>query len=283
MLAFDEYKQIIASFNNDVRGQAFLSLMYESLGRPQEVLFLKIKDVELFDNYGKAYISEHGKEGIGILRIIDSYPYMLRWLNVHPLKNDPEAFVFVNLGNTNRYQQWKPATVNKMLRIKCKELKINKPITCYSFKRNGVTHRRLRGDDDKQIQETARWKSGRQLNTYDMAGQEETFKVELIRRGIIPKSKDCSFADEDCQQIRICPFCNHRNSMTDTICEKCSRLLDRDAIIKQEKVRELELLKINQKLEMLERFNKSVITKRNISEFSDVEIDKMIDLERTKT
>jgi hypothetical protein len=71
--------------------------------------------------------------------------------------------------------------------------------------------------------------------------------------------------------------------MTDTICEKCSRLLDRDAIIKQEKVRELELLKINQKLEMLERFNKSVITKRNISEFSDVEIDKMIDLERTKT
>ena len=79
-LSFEEYTKILTSFNNDVRCQAFLALLYESLGRPQEVLYLRIKDVELYDNYGKAFISEHGKEGIGILRIIESYPYILKWI-----------------------------------------------------------------------------------------------------------------------------------------------------------------------------------------------------------
>ncbi len=38
-------------------------------------------DVELHDNYAKVYLSEHGKEGVhGFLRCIDSFPYLVRWL-----------------------------------------------------------------------------------------------------------------------------------------------------------------------------------------------------------
>ena len=183
---------------------------------------------------------------------------------------------------TNQFEQWKPHTVNKMLKIKCREIGIKKPITCYSFKRNGVTHRRLRGDDDKQIQETARWTSSKQLKTYDMAGQEETFKVELMRRGIIPKSKEYEYIDSDMQQIRICPFCSHRNPFTDTVCSNCSRLLDRDAVVAQEKKHEEEMKNIYKRLEFSERFMNSFFKKRNTSDFSNDELEKFVSSQRSR-
>ena len=202
--------------------------------------------------------------------------------NEHPLRNNPDAFLFINIGKTNQFKQLRPHSVNKLLRLRCKKIGISKPVTCYSFKRNGVTHRRLRGDDDKQIQETARWKSGKQLRTYDMAGQEETFKVELIRRGLIPKSKGDGFIDGEYQQNKICPFCNNSNRITDTTCAQCSRLLDREAVIHLEKQRDEEMKKLYKRLEMDEIFIQSLFKKRDTPAFSDEEIGRVIDIERKK-
>ena len=76
----------------------------------------------------------------------------------------------------NRCKQMKPKNVNKMIRKACKDLQIDKPITCYSLKRNGVTMRRLRGESDVEIQHAARWTSTKQLKTYDLSSQDEAFK-----------------------------------------------------------------------------------------------------------
>ncbi|KKM19613.1 hypothetical protein LCGC14_1653810 [marine sediment metagenome] len=127
--SLDEFKRLVQSLGSDVRLQALLTLSFESLGRPQEILQTKIKDVKLYDNYGKVYISEFGKEGTGFLRVVDSYFYLSKWLNEHPLKDDPEAYFFINMGRTNRYKQLKPYSVNKTIRERCKALKKNKPIT----------------------------------------------------------------------------------------------------------------------------------------------------------
>ena len=189
----DEYDRLLKSFSDDVRMQALLSLSFESLGRPQEVLGRKIKDVEICDNYAKITISEHGKEGIGILRSIDSFFYLTKWLNQHPLKDDPEAYLFINLGNRNRYKLLRPEAARNRIQRRLKVLGIKKPITLYSLKRNGVTHCRLRGDSDVDIQHRARWSSTKQLKTYDLSHQDDSFKLELIKRGIIEpdeKNKD---------------------------------------------------------------------------------------------
>ena len=52
---------------------------------------MRLRDIELFDNYAKVHISEHGKEGIGLLQCIDSYPHVIRWLDKHPLRKDPDV------------------------------------------------------------------------------------------------------------------------------------------------------------------------------------------------
>jgi len=240
-LSVQEFESLIKAFSQDARIQAYLTLAFESLGRPQEILYTKIKDVELQDNYGKIWISEHGKEGTGFLEVIDSYPYIAKWYNQHPLRNDPNAFFFINLGNLGKYEQLKPTTINKHLRQKMNLLGIKKPVTCYSLKRSGVTYRRLRGDSDVQIQRAARWISTKQLNTYDLSQHDDTFKIELVKRGIIKDEKYKQYQTT----TKKCLYCDTKNGISDDLCNNCKRPLDRKKIVaemqdKDEKIDRLE-------------------------------------------
>lgn len=263
-LTWEEFEKIVSYFSSDPRIQAYLTLSLESLGRPQELLYLKIGDVELYDSYAKIFISEHGKEGVGILQCIDSYPYLIKWLDRHPQKNSKKAYLFINTGNTNTLKQLKPSNINKMLRKACKDLSIDKPITCYSLKRNGVTLRRLRGESDMEIQHAARWTSTKQLKTYDLSSQDEAFKLALEKRGLVEPNKK----SKNGLKTKICSFCNEKAGFGEIICPKCKRPLDRDAILDQKKKDE-EIGKLkdqikNIKQEILKDLTAQILQVKNV-------------------
>jgi integrase len=240
-LTWEEFEQIVDYFSNDPRIQLYLTLSLESLVRPQELLYVRLENVERYDSYAKVLISEHGKEGTGLLQCIDSYPYLIKWLDQHPQKNNGKAFLFVNTGNTNTLKQLKPSNINKMIRKACKDLKINKPITCYSLKRNGVTMRRLRGESDMEIQHAARWTSTKQLKTYDLSSQDEAFKLALEKRGLIKQDK----YSENGLKAKICFFCKEKAGFSEINCPKCKRPLDRDTVLEQQKKdEEIQQLKV---------------------------------------
>ena len=221
-LTWEEFESLINFFSNDLKMQAFLTLAVESLGRPQEILYTKIKDLELHDNYAKLHISEHGKEGIGFLQCIESFPYMLKYYNQHPLK-DKDTFLFINAKN----KQLKPKTINDLLKKACKCLKINKPITCYSLKRNGVTFARLKGETDLEIQHKARWTSTKQLKTYDLSNQEDSFKISLAKHGLIKEDKFKEFLPK----TKTCPFCGFdKIGFSEDICNNCLHVLSKEKL-----------------------------------------------------
>jgi len=239
-LSWEEFERIVSYFSTEPRIQAFLTLSLESLARPQELLFRRIEDIEHYGNYGIIRLSDHGKEGTGFLQCIDSYPYLLKWLEVHPLKHDKQAFLFVNTGNVNTCKQLKPKNINKMIRKACKDLNIDKPITCYSLKRNGVTIRRLRGESDMEIQHAARWTSTKQLKTYDLSTQDEALKLALQKRGLIQPDKKAA----DILKTKACPFCNETVGFAEIICPKCRHTLDRSTVInEQQKDEEIKYLR----------------------------------------
>ena len=236
--SLNEFEKLVITFADDPRMQALLTISLESLARPQELLGRKIKDVEMHDNYAKIYITEHGKEGVGFLKVIDSFFYLSQWLNKHPMRKDKNAYLFINTGRVNRYHQMTPFGANKLIRERCQKLGIDKPITLYSLKRNGVTRMRLGGMSDLDIQHTARWTSARQIKTYDLSQQDESFKIELIKRGKIK-------ADEKYKEFapttKLCVFCNTENGIAEAVCSKCNRPLDREVIEKEMKDREQSL------------------------------------------
>lgn len=224
-MTWQEFQRIVQFFAKDPRMQAYLTLAVESLGRPQEVLYTKIRDYQFQDTFAKVWISEHGKEGTGFLQCIDSYPFVVEWYRQHPLKDNPEAFFFINRGQRGQYQQLKNNNINKQLRHACAMLRIEKDITCYSLKRNGVTFRRQRGDTDMQIQHAARWTSTKQLQIYDMSTQQDAFNMELAKRGLVQGA-----GQKPNSTVKTCQFCSAANGFTADFCVTCKRPLDRKKI-----------------------------------------------------
>ena len=227
-LDFNQYHSIVNFFGDMPCVQSYITLAHESLGRPQEILFLKIRSVELHDNFAKLYITDHGKEGCGFLICIDSYPYLMRWLEQHPFKSDPDSYLFINPHKSRHGSQLTPYQVNQLLRRACNELNIDKRITCYSLKRNGVTFRKIRGESDVEIQHVARWTSTKQLSTYDYTNQEDMLKKQLIRKGLVKPGKE---SGNQSPKTKPCLFCKTPNGFGDVFCQSCKRPLDRERIV----------------------------------------------------
>ncbi|MFH1972460.1 MAG: site-specific integrase [archaeon] len=247
-ISLEEFEAIVKFYDNDPKMQAYLTLAFESLGRPQEILYTKIKDYEFYDNYARIWISEHGKEGCGFLQCIDSLPYVLNWYRNHPLKGDKDAFFFISENNRAKYGQLKNHNINQRLKHACKVLGIDKNITCYSLKRNGITHRRIRGDSDTEIQHAARWTSTRQLKIYDMSTQEDALKIALKKRGFVEKESNVN------TESKKCVFCGQDNGFSEEFCSVCKRPLDRDKLREQAQMHErLMQNNIVQKLDKMEQ------------------------------
>lgn len=245
-LSMDEFERLVAYFDADARIQAYLTLSLESLGRPQELLYLRIQDVELHDDYARISLSEHGKEGPGLLQCIDSYPYLLKWLERYPLKADLRAFLFLNTGERNRCRQLKPGNINALIRAACRDLGIDKPVTCYSLKRNGVTMRRLRGDTDLEIQHAARWTSLHQLKTYDQSNQEDAFARELQKRGLPADNKGRE------PKTQTCGLCAATAGFSETLGPGCKRPLKREAIVAEAAAKDRQVAALRDELDTLQ-------------------------------
>ncbi len=222
-LNWEEFEKLIGYFSRDSQMQLYLSLAVESLGRPQEILYTRIADLDMQESYAKIYISSHGKEGTKFLQCIDSYPYLVKWFEKHPYKTDKHSFLFITNGMKDR--QLTPLNLSKKLKLACRKLGIDKNITAYSLKRNGVTFARLRGDSDIEIQHRAGWTSTKQLKTYDLSTGEDSFKKMLAKRGLI---QDDTYKDLF-PKTKVC-ICGAVIGFAEKICFKCKRLTDKKAI-----------------------------------------------------
>lgn len=136
---------------------------------------------------------------------------------------------------------------------------IHKPITNYSFKRNGVTVRYLAGEPAQNIQKIAGWTSTDQLQTYDLSAQEDFLNDELIRKGIVkPDSKE----KQRFVAQRVCAFCNTVNPVSNEACSRCKRPLNREKILQDEKKRNEEIEALKERMERMDEIMKAMLSEK---------------------
>ena len=91
ILTKDEILKLIDTAEN-TRDKALIALLYDAAARPSEILNLRIKDVKLNKSYGEIFVN--GKTGMRRIPIIFSIPYLSKWINSHPEKDNPDARLF---------------------------------------------------------------------------------------------------------------------------------------------------------------------------------------------
>ena len=224
-LTTEEFEALVSYFSYDAEMQAFITLALESLGRPQEICYRLISDVEMHESYAKIFVSSHGKEGTKFLQCIDSLPYLVKWISQHPYQDDGDAYLF--LARREKDRMLTPANVNKKIKNALRNLGIKRNVTCYSLKRNGVSFRRLNGDTDAEIQHVAGWTSTKQLATYDLTNADDILTKQLERRGLLAKKVTAQN-----QQTKIC-VCGAKVGFSEKICGICKRVVDSEKIAKE--------------------------------------------------
>lgn len=204
--------------------KAFIMVLYESACRVGELLNLKIKDVSS-DQYG-CVIMVDGKTGMRRIRLIDSSPDLILWLNNYPEKNKRASPVFIQtLNNNNQYgKEHNHHTANHLLKRMAKRAGITKRIHPHLFRHSRLTEL-ARDFSESELKIMAGW-----TGSSNMAGVYVHLSGGDIEKKILEKNglKDLmtNNAGKDTLKPRECPRCKEINPNTATFCYKCGMSLD---------------------------------------------------------
>lgn len=137
LLTEKEIKQMIKAADHP-RDKALISILYDSGCRIGEIGGLQVKNIN-FDQYG-AILTVHGKTGARRVRIVFSVSYLAAWLDVHPGKDDPNAYIFVMLrGKGKDTKQMQYPALTKIVKKTAQKAGIKKRVHNHLFRHSRST------------------------------------------------------------------------------------------------------------------------------------------------
>ncbi len=202
------------------RDKAFISMLYELGARIGEIGALRIRDISR-DKYS-FIVDLSGKTGHRTPRIVVSDPHLSSWLNIHPLKGDPNAPLWIKLGNREKHERMNYSAFRALvLRLK-ERAKIKKRVYPHLFRHTRVTHLLSnRQINESQAKVYFGWvPSSKMLSEYSHLVSQDVNQVMLEIHGIKTSEK------KQKAKIKQCPRCKQINPSDHLFCKNCSSILD---------------------------------------------------------
>lgn len=229
ILTPDEIKAIANNMSNQMLKSLVLTL-FASGARIGEILPAKIKQFA-FDDKGIIFNIVEGKTGARRVRIdAPFYNYyineLLVWLQSHPDKNNPEAYIWQGYkGNFVVYK-----TVRENLFLAAKKAGITKPINPHAFRHASATFDSSLPAEVKKAKYG--WKTMDMINVYTSLSGKQIDEEILRFRGV-----DINDKDEMGRIIsKPCKKCGHNNQLSEHLCTKCNYPLDYEGSVKVDEI-----------------------------------------------
>ncbi len=239
MLSTEEIKRMIEVADNP-RDRALVAVLYEGALRASELLDMKLKHVEL-DKYG-AKITVSGKTGDRVVRLINSVPDLQAWLNCHPFRDSPEAWLWSSM--RKRVRRDNEAKGETSIKYRSEQLKIKglqyrvtglaelagvkKRVYCHLLRHSRLTEL-AKGMTEQELKVFAGWTpDSKTASTYIHLSAKDISKRLLQINGIIPEE---DMVDTTLQP-RVCPRCKTKNPSVAKYCSICSMVLDQKEALK---------------------------------------------------
>jgi len=244
LITEDDISRLLFACEENKRDRAFLHAHYEAGTRPSEILNLKIKHLK-FDNHG-AIIHVAGKTGSRTIRLIKSVPDLSSWYNSHPNRDEHEAPLWINLGNSQEpYLTYAGAC--RMLARRMKKAHITKRINLNLFRHSEATET-AKFMTEAQMRKRHGWTSyskmpGRYVHMINQDVEDAIFN----HYGIKTKK------EEDHKLPKICNICELANSFDSKVCSKCGKPLDLETALELEEKSNSELQIIRDEQERMKQ------------------------------
>jgi integrase len=96
-----EDDQLFLKYCPSVRDRCYHTISRDTSCRPHEILGLRMKDLvfKMAGNRQYAEVMVNGKTGSRCVPLINSIPYVKDWIDDHPQRTNPNAYLFLEMVN----------------------------------------------------------------------------------------------------------------------------------------------------------------------------------------
>ncbi len=226
LLTKQEVKSMIETADHP-RNKAMIAVLYEGGLRVGELASLRMRNVE-FDDHG-AVIKVKGKTGERRVRVVSSSSALVKWIEMHPDKENKDAPLWVNLSTNYEKKGITYQGISQRIKKIAKEAGIDKNVTPHVFRHSRATH--LAGVlTEAEMNEYFGWVQGSDMPaTYVHLSGRDVDKTLLKHYGI--ETKDENEKEEEFGP-KECPRCGYTNGPTDRFCGRCGAVLNEEEAVK---------------------------------------------------
>jgi integrase/recombinase XerD len=211
LLTPTEIKQLISA-TTDLRMKALVAVCAECGLRVGEALRLRIRDVAIQENYAEIAVPIKGKTGTRKALSIGSLPLMYQWMDQHPDRDNPEAWLWTD----DTYPLTYDRARFKLLEMK-RKAKISKRLYFHLFRHTSATSNAGLGEN--MLREIYGWsRNSSEPSTYVHLSGDTVKKTLLEKAGVQQKTETES-------KVVKCPRCGCLNAPDASICFKCKSAL----------------------------------------------------------
>jgi integrase len=231
LLTAEELKMLIEATENQ-RDRALILTHYESGCRIGETLSLKIIHVA-FDQYGAVLIVD-GKTGPRRVRVIAAAPALASWLSIHPLRNDPNAPLWVGVGTVGRHEPLNYEGARALFRRLARKTGLKKRVYSHLMRHTRATEL-ANILTEAQMKEHLGWVQGSDMpSVYVHLSGRDVDSALLKAHGI-------TVSQEDKPKMELtsttCPRCKQKAGPETQFCPSCGMVLNMRAAVKLEEER----------------------------------------------
>lgn len=226
LLTESDRTRLLHACGENQRDRAFIDCHFEGGTRPGEILNLQIRHVK-FDKNG-AILHVDGKTGPRTVRLVKSTPTLASWLSIHPMKDNPEAPLWVMINKISYGQRMSYVAATSMIRRRARDAHLTKRVHLNLFRHSEATDS-AKFMTEAQLRKRHGWSPESKMPAkYVHLVNSDVDEAIFQHLGI--KTND----EEKARVPLVCYVCEMINSPESTMCSKCGRALDLKTALEKE-------------------------------------------------
>lgn len=231
LLTVEEIESIVKAAST-LRDKALIWLYFESMRRLGEILNLNVGDVE-FDELG-ARLRVDGKMGQDDGRVVFSASMLANWLEIHPLRDDPRAPLWIAMDSRKRnIRRLTYPAARAMFRDCAQKAGIKRRVWLYLIRHSRITPA-SKVLPHALLCRTAGWKQGSKMpQVYIHLAGEDLDDAHRLLNGI---KKEARQESEKIIPI-ACKRCSSQNVPGAKFCTRCGCPMSLEAAIQVDDTR----------------------------------------------
>ena len=249
LLLKEEFEAIVKATDNP-RDRALVYVLFEAALRPGELLTMTVGNVEFKDKY--CLITVNGKTGIKRIPLVTSFKPLLKWLEEHPNRDNPNAPLWCSLATNYKGERLSYRHFRLIIKRLARKARLKKDVWPYLFRHSTLTEL-AKVFTEARLEQFAGWVHGSEMSRRYVHFSARDLEDAMLELHGLKRAGEA----EDLPKLVECPRCGDKNPPGNVRCGFCGYILDREFAFKVELEEEREKRRreemIIERIERLER------------------------------